>query len=91
MIIKRIVSELLVSCDLSNDGQILWYKCLVPDDFPEQTLGQIDLRFKYKATALAVAGDRGRNKNLAPMGETLVQPGDVIIIACREEFLKNSQ
>ena len=64
------------------------YECLVPEDFPEQTLGQIDLRFKYKATALAVAGDQGRNKNLAPMGETLVKPGDVIVIACREESLQ---
>jgi len=64
------------------------YECLVPEDFPEQTLGQIDLRFKYKATALAVAGDQGRNKNLAPMGETLVKPGDVIVIACREDSLQ---
>ncbi len=64
------------------------YECIVPDDFPDQTLGQIDLRVKYKATALAVAGDQGRSKNLAPLGETLVKPGDVIVIVCREESLQ---
>jgi di/tricarboxylate transporter len=64
------------------------YECIVPDDFPEQTLGQIDLRFKYKASALAVAGDQGRSKNLTPWGETLVKPGDVIVIVCREESLQ---
>jgi di/tricarboxylate transporter len=63
------------------------FECTVPDDFPEQTLGQLDLRSKYKATALAVAGDKGQNKNLAPLGTTLVKPGDVIALACREDAL----
>jgi len=32
-------------------------ECVVPDDFSEQSLGQLDLRSRYKASALAVAKD----------------------------------
>ena len=63
------------------------FECVVPKDFPEHTLGQLDLRSKYKATALGVAGDVRGNKDLTPRGTTLVRPGDVVYIACREEAL----
>lgn len=63
------------------------FECVVPDDFTEQTLGQLDLRSKYKATALAVAGDDRSHKNLTPRSTSPVKPGDVVFIACREEAL----
>ena len=63
-------------------------ECVVPDDFSEQTIRQLDLRSKYKASVLAVAKDQGRNKILAPLGTTLVGPGDVIILACRADSLQ---
>ena len=64
------------------------FECSVPEDFQEQTLGQLDLRTKYKATALGVAGDKGQNKILAPLGTTPVKPGDVIVLACRQDALQ---
>lgn len=63
------------------------FECVVPESFTEQTLGQLDLRSKYKATALAVAGEKGSNKKAVPLGTTLVKPGDVVFLACREESL----
>lgn len=63
------------------------FECVVPGNFPEQTLGQLDLRSKYKATALGVAGDGGRDKIPTPVATTPVKPGDIIILACREEAL----
>jgi Trk K+ transport system NAD-binding subunit len=64
------------------------FECVVPDDFPEQTLRQLDLRAKYKASALGVAKDKGRNKNPAPLGTTSVGPGDVVALACRADSLQ---
>ncbi len=64
------------------------FECVVPEVFSAQTLGQLDLRSKYQATALAVAQDKGRKKIHAPQGETLIGPGDVVYLACREDSLQ---
>jgi di/tricarboxylate transporter len=56
------------------------FDCVVPIDFPDQTLEQLDLRVKYPATALGVAGDKGRKKIMVPLGTTRVGPGDVVAL-----------
>ena len=63
-------------------------ECVVPDDFSEQSLGQLDLRSRYKASALAVAKDEGRNKIPAPLSTTPVGPGDVVVLACCADSLQ---
>lgn len=63
-------------------------ECVVPVGFPEQTLAQLDLRAKYKASALAVAGEGGCNKVLAPRGATPVKPGDVVFLLCDANSLQ---
>ncbi len=63
------------------------YECVVPDDSPEQTLGQLDLRSKYKATAVGVASGNDQNKTLAPSSKTLIKPGDSVLLACRKDAL----
>ncbi len=63
------------------------FECVVPDNFSEQALGQLDLRSKYKATVLGVADENGRNKILVPLATTLVRPGNIIVLACREDAL----
>jgi len=53
-------------------------ECVVPDDFSEQSLGQLDLRSRYKASALAVAKDEGRNTFILSthqINALLMQPG----------------
>lgn len=64
------------------------FECVVPEDSSEQSLGEIDLRAKYRATALAVGQNRGITKILAPDGTTLVGPGDVVVLACHPESLE---
>ncbi|MBW1636896.1 MAG: SLC13 family permease, partial [Deltaproteobacteria bacterium] len=64
------------------------FECVVPDDFSAQTLGQLDLRSKYQATALAVAKEKGRTKIHAPQGATLIESGDVVYLACRADSLQ---
>jgi len=64
------------------------YECVIPDNFSEQSLGQLDLRFKYKASALALAKEQGVKKIAAPLATTLVGPGDIILLACREDSLE---
>jgi len=63
-------------------------ECVIPADFPEQTLRQLDLRSKYKASALAVAKDEGRDKIVAPQGRTSVTPGDVVQLVCPADSLE---
>ncbi len=63
-------------------------ECVIPADFPGQTLRQLDLRSKYKASALALFQDKGRNKIVAPQGRTSVAPGDVVLLVCPADSLE---
>jgi di/tricarboxylate transporter len=56
----------------------------VPEDFHARTLAELDLRGKYGATVLGVARKQGGDKITAPGGSTTIQPGDVVVLACRE-------
>ncbi|OEU84156.1 MAG: hypothetical protein BA873_07605 [Desulfobulbaceae bacterium C00003063] len=64
------------------------FECVVPENFSAQTLRQLDLRSKYMATALAVAQDNGSKKIHAPQGTTVIGPGDVVLLACRDDSLQ---
>lgn len=74
--------------DLYGEEVGMGFECVVPDDFSEQTIGQLDLRSRYKASVLGVAGDEGRNKILAPQGTTPVGPGDVVVLVCSADSLQ---
>jgi Trk K+ transport system NAD-binding subunit len=58
------------------------------DDFAEQTLAQLDLRPKYKASAPAVAKDERKTKGLAPLSTTTIEPGDIVLMACKEDAVQ---
>jgi len=73
--------------DLYGDELGKGTECVVPDDVSAQTLGQLDLRSKYRASALAVATDGGRTKITAPLSTTSVGPGDVVVLVCRPDTL----
>ena len=64
------------------------YECVVPNDFPEQTIGQLDLRFQYSATALGVVTDNGATRHPTPRATTPVKGGDVIFLACRKDAME---
>jgi len=64
------------------------FECVVPEDFSAQTLAQLNLRSKYTATTLAVAQDNGSKKIHAPQGTTLIEPGDVVLLLCRDDSLQ---
>jgi di/tricarboxylate transporter len=64
------------------------FECVVPEDFSKQSLGQLDLRTKFRATALAVGQDKGIKKVQAPESTTMVGPGDVVVLACRPESME---
>ncbi len=74
--------------DLYGDELGKGTECVVPDDFTEQTLGQLDLRSKYKASALAVASNKDQTKITAPVSTTPVGPGDVVVLVCRSDTLE---
>lgn len=63
-------------------------ECVVPDNFATQTLDQLDLRSKYQATALSIFHCKGEEKIPAPLGTTSVNPGDVVVLACRAEAMQ---
>jgi di/tricarboxylate transporter len=56
-------------------------ECVIPDSFVPQTLGELNLRADFKASALALCRMDGTEKNLAPLGTTMIHPGDHIILA----------
>jgi di/tricarboxylate transporter len=65
------------------------FECVVPESFTRQPLSQMDLRSKYGATVLALAKNKGRDKITAPMGATVVAPGDILILVCPADTLEN--
>ena len=62
---------------------------VVQHTFSGQSLGQLDLRAKYKATVVAVAKDAGRTKILAPLSTTIIEPNDIVLLACKEGVVQN--
>ncbi len=90
--------RLLPSREVENEGQIVSARVrelygmevgkgvefLIPTDFSEQTLAQLDLRARYKASVIAVAKGKDKTKTLAPLSTTTIEPGDIVLITCNE-------
>ncbi len=60
----------------------------VQNDFPKQTLGQIDLRSRYKASVLGVTKDKGKTKIMTPLATTMIETGDILLTACNENAMQ---
>lgn len=61
------------------------YELEVPPHFPPQTLGELELRAKFKITVVGIAKKAGYVKNLAPESDSVVGPGDVLWIVSSQE------
>ena len=61
---------------------------VVPEDFRTQTIGQLDLRAKYKASVVAVARKEGQKRIMAPLKTTTIEPGDILLTACNQEAMQ---
>ncbi len=64
------------------------YELEVPGFFPPQTLGELELRPKYKITVVGIAKKQGLVKNLSPTAESHVEPGDILWIISSEEKIE---
>lgn len=73
----RLASSKLRSIYGSEVGQGVEF--VIQQDFSGKTLGQLDLRAKFKASLVAVAKDAGKTKILSPLSTTLIEPGDVVL------------
>ena len=61
---------------------------VVQQDFPEKTLGQLDLRARFRASLVAVAKDAGKTKILSPLSTTIIEPGDVVLAIGNEKSIQ---
>jgi di/tricarboxylate transporter len=61
---------------------------VVQDGFSGQTLGQLNMRSKYKTSVVAVAKDKGKTKIMAPSRSTLIEPGDVVLTVANEDGIQ---
>ena len=64
------------------------YELEVPNYFPPQTLGELELRPKYKITVVGIAKKQGLIKNLSPTAESHVEPGDILWIISSEDKIE---
>lgn len=64
------------------------YELEVPNYFPPQTLGELELRPKYKITVVGIAKKGGLIKNLSPTAESHVEPGDILWIISSEDKIE---
>ena len=64
------------------------FECVVPYDFNEQSLEQLELRPQHGCSVLAVAHNIGRDKILAPRGTTRVGPGDIVVLVCQQDNME---
>ena len=54
------------------------HELYIPTEFAGGTLMELEVRPKYQVTVVGVAKKRGKSKNLAPMGDEKIEPGDSI-------------
>lgn len=54
-------------------------ECVIPPGNAGQTLGQLDLRAKYRVSLVAVAKDDGQTKINAPLSTTVIEAGDRVL------------
>jgi di/tricarboxylate transporter len=54
------------------------YELMIPGKFESQSLEQLEIRPKYHVTVVGIAKGGGHSKNMAPLKEALLEPGDVL-------------
>jgi len=54
------------------------YELLIPGKFVPRTLGELEIRPKYHVTVVGIAKGGGHSKNMAPLKDDLIEPGDVL-------------
>ena len=54
------------------------HELYIPSNFVGRTLKELEVRPKYHVTVVGVAKNQGKTKNLAPMGDEMLEPGDTI-------------
>ncbi len=61
------------------------YELVVPGKFAPTTLGDMEIRPKYHVTVVGIAKGGGHTKNMAPLKEDLIEPGDVLWVIGSEQ------
>lgn len=56
------------------------FEVQVLNNFVPRTLGELELRPQYHITVVGIAKQNGREKNFAPMKDSLIEPGDILWI-----------
>jgi len=66
------------------------YEVLVPKTAAPATLGELELRPLYHLTVIGIAKNYGRDKELAPMRDSVIEPGDSLWIMSSEENIRKA-
>lgn len=66
------------------------YEVLVPKTASPATLGELELRPLYHLTVIGIAKNYGRDKELAPMRDSVIGPGDSLWIMSSEKNIHNA-
>lgn len=64
------------------------YELEVGWDFKAKSLAELELRPRYKITVVGIAKNSGLVKNLAPIPDSMIEPGDVLWIICSEDKIE---
>ncbi len=60
----------------------------VPFSFSPQTLFELGLRHRYHVTVIGIARGRSYRKNLSPLKDTTIEPGDVLWVMSSDDNIK---
>ncbi len=83
----RLASPKLI--DLYGNKVGIGVEFVINNEFSSQTLGELDLRVKHQASALAVVKNGANEKIICPPSTTMLDAGDVILLACRKSEIQN--
>jgi len=61
------------------------YELIVPGKFDARTLAELEIRPKYHVTIVGISKGGGHSKDLAPMKDALIEPGDTLWVIGSEE------
>jgi di/tricarboxylate transporter len=61
------------------------YELIVPGKFDARTLAELEIRPKYHVTVVGVSKGGGHSKDLAPMKDALIEPGDTLWVIGSED------
>ena len=61
------------------------YELLIPGKFVPRTLREMEIRPKYHVAVVGIAKGGGHSKNMAPLRNDLIEPGDVLWVIGSEQ------